>query len=116
MKRTILCADTQPAVLLTTEQILQQEGYRVSIAATAEDAAHLLKAQPFDLILLDCIPNYESVIRVAKRVAPSMRVAVFTGNLALINLPLADIVLHKPVPPPVLLTAIAKLLHVSQAA
>ena len=113
---TILCADDEPAVLLTTEQILQREGYRVSVAATAGSAFCLLREKRFDLILLDCIAGHEYLIQEAKRADPEVRVAIFTGNLGLIHFPLADIVLHKPLPPPELLKTIAKLLHVSKAA
>jgi DNA-binding response OmpR family regulator len=112
----LLLVDDEPAVLQTTELILQRDGYSVSTAKTADDASRLLKAIDFDLVLLDCLPDYARLIQEAKGLNPNVRIAVCTGNPTASNLPLADIVLHKPIPPPILMAEIASLLFVSKAA
>ena len=109
-KPAILCVDDTPAVLHTTELILRAANYTVSTAAIAGDALRLLRSKHFDLILLDCIPEHQSVVQEAKRVNPDVSVVVFTGNPALRDVPLVDRVLCKPVPPPALLDEIAELL------
>ncbi len=112
----LLIVDDEPAVLRTTELILQTQGYSVSVAATAHDAFLLLKSHHFDLLLLDCIPDRGWVVDEAKRANPDIRVAVCTGDTEVSDLPSVEIVLHKPVPPPVLLKTIGKLLSVARAA
>ena len=113
---SLLCVDDEPAVLRTTELILRSAAYTVSTAATAADAVRLLKSQHFDLLLLDCIPERGWVVQEAKRVNPDMRVAICTGDTELVELPLVDIVFHKPISPPVLLRKIAELISLSKAA
>lgn len=112
----LLVVDDELAVLRTIELILQRAGYSVSTAATADDASRLLKSIHFGLVLLDCLPDYARLIEEAKGLNPNVRIVVCTGNPTVSDLPLADIVLHKPIPPPVLLTEIANLLFVSKAA
>jgi CheY-like chemotaxis protein len=109
-KPYILCVDDAPAVLRTTELVLRAAHYAVSTADAAEESVRHLTSKHFDLILLDCIPEYESVVQDAKRIDPDVRIVVFTWNPALRNVPFVDLVLHKPIPPPVLLNEIAELL------
>jgi len=115
-KAAILCVDDTPAVLRTTELILQTANYAVSTAATADDARWLLKSRHFDLILLDCVPEHERVVQEARRGNPHVRIAIITGNPALRDVPFVDVVLHKPILPPLLLTKIAELLSNPTAA
>ena len=115
-KHSILLVDDEWAVLGTLELILGGAGYSVSTAANADDASRLLNLRDFDLILLDCIPGHEKLVQEAKDLNANMRVAVCTGDPGVIDLWPADIVLHKPTPPPVLLTIVAGLLRGSKAA
>ena len=115
-KASVLCVDDEPMVLRTTEMILRNVGYAVSTAANASDAFQLLKTEQFNLLLLDCIPDRGWVVQEAKRVNPNIRVVVFTGDRELGELPLVDIVLHKPALPRDLIKKIAKLLATPAAA
>jgi CheY-like chemotaxis protein len=104
---SILCVDDEPVVLRTTQLLLEMGGYVVSTAATAIDATRMLQGQRFDLLLTDCLPDWEQLVTEAKRINPDTRIAVCTGGGELGDLPLVDIILHKPVPPPQLLKAVA---------
>ena len=113
---SILVVDDESAVLRTTELILQSAGYTVSTATSAGDAIQLLQSRHFDFLLLDCIPSRDWVVLEAKRLNPGLRAAVCTGDSETTELPLVDIVLHKPLPPLVLLKEIGALLCLSKAA
>ncbi len=112
----LLIVDDDPSVLRTTELVLLSEGYRVSIASTAQDAYRLLKSCHFDLILLDCIPDRGWVVQEAKSINPNVRVAVCTGDVEVINLPLVEVVLYKPLAPAALLKIVATLLSPAKPA
>jgi len=115
-KLAVLLVDDAPRVLRTTDLILSGAGYDVSTAAISGDAIRLLRAKHFDLVLLECLPDHRGVIQEAKRVDPNMRVAVLTGDDGIKDLPLVDLMLHKPVAPPVLLQKISVLLSSPKAA
>jgi len=106
----VLCVDDEPTVLRTTKLVLEREGYMVSAAASVADALRLLNHRQFNLLLLNCIPNWAWLIVEAKRINPLVRVAICTGDLECQELPLADLILHKPVAPRLLLQSTAELL------
>lgn len=49
----ILVVDDEPGVLLTTQAILQQEGYAVETAATGQKAVEAIRQRHYDLVLTD---------------------------------------------------------------
>jgi CheY-like chemotaxis protein len=112
----ILCVDDDPAVLHTTELVLRSAGHLVFVASNVADAFLFLKAARFDMLLLDCVPGFAWLTVEAKRMHRNLRVAVCTGDPKCSELPFVDTVLHKPLPPRVLLDKIAELLAVSKAA
>jgi hypothetical protein len=75
-----------------------------------------LKAHHFDLLLMDCVPDRGWLTAEAKRMNPSVRIAVCTGDTECGELPLVDTVMHKPMSPPVLLRKISELLATVRAA
>ena len=111
----VLCVDDDLAVLRTTELILQNAGYSVSTATTVGDACRFLKSQHFDLLLLDCMPGRGWVVQEAKRANPKMRVAICTGDIAISDFRLVDMVIHKPISPPLLLRNVAEMLSANAA-
>jgi len=113
-KVSILVIDDKPVVLGTTEQILRASGYTVSAAADADAASHMMRGVRFDLVILDCIPERELLIDQAQSAKPPIPVLVLTGDCQIGQLPGVQLVLHKPVPPPVLLATIASLLQSSK--
>jgi len=52
-KETILVVDDEPDIRRLVQEILQDEGYQVFMAADAEEARQLIKNHHFNLILLD---------------------------------------------------------------
>lgn len=113
-KFSILLIDDEPVLLRTTEQILRASGYTASVAADADAASRLIGGVRFDLVLLDCIPERELVIDQAQSAKPTIPVVLLTGDPQVDQLPGVQLVLHKPVPPPVLLATIASLLQSSK--
>jgi signal transduction histidine kinase/ActR/RegA family two-component response regulator len=51
--RRILIVDDVPEILLLLRKLVERMGYQVEIAAGAQEALGLLRAQPFDLLLTD---------------------------------------------------------------
>ena len=111
----VLVVDEERRVLQTTESTLRTAGYSVSSATNAFDAFHLLRSHHYDLLLLDCIRDWVWVVQQAKRANPNTRIAVCTDDFELEQLPLVDIVFHKPVSPLWLLRKIAQLLCIQKA-
>jgi DNA-binding NtrC family response regulator len=85
MKRKfhILVVDDEPHVLLTYELILQQQGYEVSAALSAEQARRVLRERTIDLLLCDLSlerrENGIDVIEFARRRDPEMPAVLLTG-------------------------------------
>jgi len=113
---SLLCVDDESVVLHKTKSILQRAGHIVFTASTVADAFSLIKTHHFDLLLLDCVPDRGWLTLEAKRINPSIRVALCTGDTDGGDLPLVDAVFHKLVSPPVLLQKISELLPASPAA
>ncbi len=51
--RIILSVDDEPGILVSRQQILEREGYKVLSAADGEQALRIFAEQPVHLILLD---------------------------------------------------------------
>jgi DNA-binding NtrC family response regulator len=85
MKRKfhVLVVDDEPHVLLTYELILQQQGYEVSAALSAEDARKMLLERKVDLLLCDLSlekrENGFEVIEFARQKDPEMPAVLLTG-------------------------------------
>jgi DNA-binding NtrC family response regulator len=85
MKRKfhVLVVDDEPHVLLTYELILQQQGYEVSAAVSAEDARKMLLERKIDLLLCDLSlekrENGFEVIEFARQKDPEMPAVLLTG-------------------------------------
>ncbi len=96
--------------------VLESSGYCVSVAPSAEAALQLLESQFFDLLLIDCLADFQRVIDAAKRHNPNIRVAICTGDPELGSSSVVDVVLAKPLPPSALLDTASQLLSRSRAA
>jgi DNA-binding NtrC family response regulator len=85
MKRKchILVVDDEPHVLLTYQLILQQQGYEVSAAVSAEESRKMLLEQKIDLLLCDLSlekrENGFDVIEFARQNNPEMPAVLLTG-------------------------------------
>lgn len=79
----ILVVDDEPNVLLTYRLILQQQGYQVSDAISAEQARSVLSSQSIDLLLCDLSlekqENGFDVIEFARRENSHLPAALLTG-------------------------------------
>ncbi len=75
--------DDEPHVLLTYELILQQQGYEVSAALSAEEARKMLRERKIDLLLCDLSlekqENGFDVIEFARQKHPEMPAVLLTG-------------------------------------
>lgn len=121
MKRKchILVVDDEPHVLLTYELILQQQGYEVSAALSAEEARRVLRERKIDLLLCDLSlerrENGIDVIQFARRKDPEIPAVLLTGYATQDANDLADQsgipVLFKPIDINQLLQTIADMLR-----
>ena len=79
----ILVVDDEPSVLLTYQLILQQEGYRVTGAATSREAVEALRLNNVDLLLCDLSLEEErsgfEVIESARQRDPELPTVILTG-------------------------------------
>jgi DNA-binding NtrC family response regulator len=79
----ILVVDDEPHVLLTYRLILQQQGYDVSAAISADEARKMLVERKVDLLLCDLSlekqENGFDVIEFARQKEPEMPAVLLTG-------------------------------------
>lgn len=80
----LLLVDDDPVLRETLSTVLQGEGFKVTVAASGEEAETLLVAElpPFDLVITDLVMPGKSgmdVLRTALKVDPSCTVLVLTG-------------------------------------
>ena len=79
----ILVVDDEPHVLVTYQLILQQQGYEVSAALSAEEARKMLLERKIDLLLCDLSlekqENGFDVIEFARQIDPGMPTLLLTG-------------------------------------
>ena len=80
---TICIVDDEPAILNTLSSILEDEGYRVTIAKTGREALNVIQQEPPDLVILDLwIGDFDS-LEVFERVReqfPKMPVIMMFGQ------------------------------------
>ena len=79
----ILVVDDEPHVLVTYQLILQQQGYEVSAALSAEEARKMLLERKIDLLLCDLSlerqENGFDVVEYARQIDPGMPTLLLTG-------------------------------------
>ena len=78
----VLVVDDEVVVLTVLREILRRSGYRVTTAASAEEAIALMQARVFDLVLTDKnLPGASGmeVLRVARTLKPPPAVVMITG-------------------------------------
>jgi CheY-like chemotaxis protein len=78
----VLVVDDEAVVLTVLREILRRGGYRVTTAASAEEAIDLMQKRRFDLVLTDKnLPGASGleVLRVARTLDPQPAVVMITG-------------------------------------
>jgi CheY-like chemotaxis protein len=78
----VLVVDDEPVVLTVLREALRRGGYRVTTAASAEEAIALFDRQAFDLVLTDKnLPGASGleVLRAARKLRPPPAVVLITG-------------------------------------
>lgn len=83
MKRRILLADDEIAILLTLKAILEIHGFEVETAASGEEAITKLRAGAYHMVITDMKMEHEKsgyeVIRAARSTAYDPAVAILTA-------------------------------------
>ena len=82
-QRTILLVDDQRVVLRVFAQALEQAGYRVQMATSADAALESMRQSPPDAILVDLTMPYVNgmgLLYRLRRSTPQIPVAMITGN------------------------------------
>ena len=83
MKRRILLADDELAILLTLKAILEMNGFEVETAASAKEAEQKLSSAQFDLVITDMRMETETagyeVIRAARKQSYNPATAILTA-------------------------------------
>ena len=83
MKRRILLADDELAILLTLKAILEMNGFEVETAASAGEAEQKLSAAHFDMVITDMRMESETagydVIRAARKQSYDPATAILTA-------------------------------------
>lgn len=83
MKQKILVVDDEIAILQSLKGVLQDEGYKVSVAATGEEALGEIQRDLPDLVLLDIwMPGMDglTVLAEVKRMHPKLPVIIISGH------------------------------------
>jgi DNA-binding response OmpR family regulator len=78
----ILLVDDEPAILITLQKILSEEGYEVQPAQSAREGLKLFGQTSFDLAILDRkMPemNGEELAAELKRLSPTLPLILITG-------------------------------------
>lgn len=87
MKRRILLADDELAILLTLKAILEMNGFEVETAASALEATQKLDSSRFDMVITDMRMETETagydVIRAARKQDYDPATAILTAYPAL---------------------------------
>jgi DNA-binding response OmpR family regulator len=83
MKRRILLADDELAILLTLKAILEIHGFEVETAASAEEAIAKMQIDSYHMVITDMKMEHEKsgydVIRAAKETVYNPAVAILTA-------------------------------------
>lgn len=83
VKQKILVVDDELSILQSLKGALQDEGYRVSLAATGEEAIEDVRRDPPDLVLLDVwMPGIDglTVLKDLKKSHPHLPVIIISGH------------------------------------
>jgi two-component system nitrogen regulation response regulator GlnG len=82
-RRKLLVVDDAGAVIVLCVNVLQSIGYSVRGASSGEAALELIRAEPFDLVLVDYrMPGMSGfdLFREAQVIRPEMRFMLVTGH------------------------------------
>jgi DNA-binding response OmpR family regulator len=83
MKRRILLADDEMAILLTLKAILEINGFEVDTASSAQEAVSKLEANRYHMVITDMKMEKEEsgydVVRAARKAAYSPAIAILTA-------------------------------------
>ena len=82
----VLVVDDEPVVLTVLREAIRRGGYRVTTAASAEEAIDLMRKRRFDLVLTDKnLPGASGleVLRAAKALDPAPAIVLITGYSSL---------------------------------
>ncbi len=118
----ILIVDDEPDVLRTLGEMLRREGYRVSAAASGQEALQILGREPIQLVVADLNMPVMGGIELTRNVVtefPAVPVVILTGQATVeaavesMRVGAVDFV-EKPVDPPEFLVRIAKSVDVSE--
>ncbi len=83
MTHTILIVDDEPEIRKSLKGVLEDEGYKVGTAASAEDGLTELKKKPYDLVLLDIwLPGMDGLaaLEEIKKADASPEVIMISGH------------------------------------
>jgi CheY-like chemotaxis protein len=81
-RQTILCVDDYETSLAGWCLYLQNAGYSVTTARTAQEGLELFATSPVDLVLLDYLmpeTNGDDAAATMKRIKPDVRILMFSG-------------------------------------
>ena len=114
-RKTLLCIDDHETSLAGWCLYLQQAGYSVQTARTAQEGLELFATQPVDLVLLDyAMPemNGGEVAATMKRIKRDVRIIFFSGaSIPKADLANIDAFVEKGQHPAVVLKQIEELLR-----
>jgi len=119
--RHVLVIDDEPDIREGIAELLEYEGYQVSMAANGREGVRLFREGRFDLVITDIVmPEQEGIetIRIIRKEAPQARIIAISGGgrvdplgyLAMAKKLGADRVFEKPVDIDDLLAAMNQLL------
>ena len=103
---TILLVDDEPDILLTLQDLLKPEGYRIDVTSTGASALEAIKEHPYDVVLLDVrLPDMDGLLVMEKMTGyrPDLPIIILTSFTTLDSVigPLEDqgafAYLHKPI-------------------
>jgi two-component system nitrogen regulation response regulator NtrX len=83
MAESILVVDDELAILTSLRQILEDEGYEVTVVRSGQEALKLLASDPPDLMLLDIwMPDLDGIetLKRARELAPQVQVVMMSGH------------------------------------
>lgn len=110
----LLVVDDNDIMLLTLTRILEQHGFSVLAANSADRGLELTQSQPVDLVVMDYrLPgNRGQLGPELKRLRPGLPIIVLSGDPeAAQAVEFADLLLPKPQPPEQLVAEIRRLLQ-----
>lgn len=116
----ILIVDTYPSIGLLYREVLQEQGHRVLVALSGEEALRLALCEPIDIVVLDDrLPDFEAdeLLRKLKRVQPHILGVLSVSSTfgSPINADLWDAIFVKTNDFGVLESAVERLCHESSS-